>query len=112
VAYKNKKAEVKIRKEILKEEKYIKVPVTREELVIEQRENVNGFGGKNETIRIPISEECIEVTKYPVTLADISIYKHQIEDIQHIEETMKSETLRVKKTGNVNVIEKKIEEQQ
>lgn len=109
-----KTGEVKIHKEILKEERNIAVPVTREELVIETREigkeNAE-HGGGNRIIRIPVREERIKVVKHPVKLEDVSIYKHQIEDLQHIEETLKSEKLHVKKTGDVNLAEKQGEKQ-
>lgn len=112
--YKNrvKTGEVKIHKEILKEEKNITVPIIREELVIENREigeeSKNNASADIKTIRIPIREEHIEVSKYPVMLEDVSIFKQPIQEIQHIEETLKREKLHVKTKGKVNVLEKKI----
>ncbi len=107
-----KTGEVKIHKEILKEEKNITVPVIREELVIEKRENdeknEDNANVGVETIRIPIREERIEVSKYPVMLEDVSVFKQPIQEIQHIQETLKREKLHVKTKGKVNMRDKKI----
>jgi uncharacterized protein (TIGR02271 family) len=96
-------ADVKIYKNTYKEEKQITVPITREELVIEKKKaNPQGlFDGEIETIRIPLSEERIEITKHPVTLEDVEIYKNQFEEIQHINETVKEEKLHIQTIGDI-----------
>lgn len=107
-----KTGEVKIHKEIVKEEKNIMVPIIREELVIEKKEKGEESEDNDsvgiETIRIPIKEERIEVTKSPVMLEDVSIFKQQIQGTQHIDETVKREKLNVGEKGKVNTLEKKI----
>jgi len=42
-----------------------------------------------EVIRIPNYEEQVEFAKHKINLEDISIYKQQVEEIKHIEETLK-----------------------
>jgi len=99
--------EVKIYRETLMENKTFNVPVKREELVIEKKTIASvKIGHKDsltEVIRIPISEEQVEFTKHMVTLEDISIYKEQIEDIKHIEDTLKKESAKIKITGSPKV---------
>ncbi|MHB8075344.1 YsnF/AvaK domain-containing protein [Desulfosporosinus fructosivorans] len=99
--------EVKIYREFLTEEKKFIVPVEREELVIEKKVQVSATPGERDVptdvIRIPLSEEQVEFTKHRVALEDVSIYKQQIEDIKHIEETLKREELRLKIFGSPKV---------
>lgn len=101
--------EVEVRKEIVHEEKVIRVPVSREEIVIERRA-VDGNStderiGRDETIRIPVSEERIEVNKHSVVTGEVDIYKREVEEMQHIEGTVKHEEARVERTGHAPVNE-------
>lgn len=102
--------EVSVHKETFTEEKSIKVPVTREELVIEKKSlNSNSADSSTkpvEVIRIPISEERIEIVKNRVVLEDISVYSQQIQSIKHIEETLKREELKINSTGRCDIVEK------
>ena len=99
--------EVKIYKESFTEEKSITVPVKREELVIEKTTLASATPEHKdvptEVIRIRLSEEQVELTKHRVSLEDVSIYKEQIEEIKHIEETLKREELKVKISGSPKV---------
>ena len=93
-------ADVKVYRETLISEKSFSIPVKREELVIEHVILSSSTKGQNdappEVIRILLSEEEVKFTKTMVYLEDVSIYKHQIEDIKHIEETLKREEPRIK----------------
>lgn len=92
--------EVHIYREAFTEEKIFTIPVKREELVIEKKalSSVTPEGKEmpTEVIRILLSEEQVEFTKHNVNLEDVTIYKQQIQDIKHIEETLKREEPRVK----------------
>jgi len=99
--------DVKIYKESYTQEKSFTVPVKREELVIEKKglasaapENIDA---PTEVIRILLSEEQVEFTKHWVNLEDVSVYKRQIEDIKHIEVTLKHEVPNVKFVGSPKV---------
>jgi uncharacterized protein (TIGR02271 family) len=101
--------EVNIHKEIIKEERIIKIPVIREELVIEKK----AFGEKNskesldepDIIRIPLKDETIEIIKHPVILEDVDIYKRKFKDIKHIKEMLKRESIHIKTSGDVKVVD-------
>jgi len=92
--------ELKIYRESYSQEKSFTVPVKREELVIEKKTLASDTPGHidvpTEIVRILLSEEQVEFTKHWVNLEDVSIYKQQIEDIKHIEATLKHEEPKVK----------------
>jgi uncharacterized protein (TIGR02271 family) len=102
--------DVSIHKEILKEEKNITVPIVREELVIEKRV----FNKKaqdqqdlpKEIFRIPVRTERIEITKHPVLLNKVSIFRHKLQKNERIDETVKKEKLRIKATGKPKIVNK------
>src|SRR3954469_18246218 len=101
------KADVIIYKKKYTEEKQIMVPVSREDLIIEKNiinpENPTDI--KLETIRIPLSEEQIEVTLTPAILNDVEMYKNQYEELIQVHETLKEEKVRIETVGNVNVVD-------
>ncbi|ABR49723.1 uncharacterized conserved protein, repeat-containing protein [Alkaliphilus metalliredigens QYMF] len=97
---------------MITEEKTVTVPVVREEIVIEKQV----FDGKEQsqadTIRIPISEEHIEITKHPVILENVSIDNKQFHEMKQIETTLKKEKLHVKTTGDDKFIHNQTEDTQ
>lgn len=99
--------EVKLRKEVIEENKSIDVPVTHEEVVIE-RHSVNdgrtdGDIGENETVRIPVSEERVEVNKRPVVTGEVEVRKERVQDTEHIRDTVKKEQAYVDQDGDATV---------
>ena len=95
--------EVKIYRESFTEEKNFTLTVEYEELVIEKKLPFSATPEQNEppdVIRIRLSEEQVEFTKRTVSLEDVSIYKQQIEEIQHIEETLRREESAIKILGS------------
>ncbi|MEH7503020.1 YsnF/AvaK domain-containing protein [Neobacillus drentensis] len=54
-----------------------------------------------ETIRIPLSEERIEVTKHPIILEDVEIFKNKIEEHIQFNETLKEEKLHIDTVGDI-----------
>jgi uncharacterized protein (TIGR02271 family) len=100
--------EVKIHKEIITTEKTVTVPVNRVELVIENVNLNEESSDKAEIIRIPISEESIEVIKKPAILEEVAYYIKQYCDIKPITETLKKEKLNIETSGAVTVLEKEM----
>ena len=100
-------ADVTIYKKKYTEEKQIMVPVSREDLIIEKKlaNPQNPTDIKLETIRIPLSEEQIEVTLTPAILNDVEMYKNQYEELIQVHETLKEEKVRIETVGNVNVVD-------
>ncbi len=102
--------EVSIYRETFTEEKSFTIPVNREELVIEKKsndlDNCKHRDRTKEVIRILLNEEKVEFTKQRVDIEDVSVYKQQIQDIKHIEETLKHEEPKIKVSGSAKVSEK------
>ena len=93
--------EVKIYRESYTQKKNFTVPVKREELVIEKKDLFSPAPANlaaPEIIRILLGEEQVAFTKHWVDLEDVSVYKRQIEDINHIELTLKHEVPTIKFT--------------
>jgi uncharacterized protein (TIGR02271 family) len=95
--------EVNVHRETVTEEKTITIPVTREEMVVEY--HTGGEGEKSETVRIPLSEEQVDVTKHIVPMNEVNVHREQVQDVQHITETVKREELQVEHQGDVKIIE-------
>ncbi|HKH82857.1 MAG TPA: YsnF/AvaK domain-containing protein, partial [Gemmatimonadales bacterium] len=101
--------EVRLRKEVVSEERTIDVPVTREEVVIERRPAARGgreAGGtidEGEEIRIPLMEEEIHVEKTPVVREEVNLRKQQVQDTEHVSETVRREEARIEQTGDAHL---------
>ncbi len=102
--------EVNIYRETITEDKSFTIPIKREELVIKKRVINSIIPGHKEmpteVIRILLNEEHVEFNKHKVNLEDVSVYKQQIEDIKHIEETLKREEPLVKISESLKYEEK------
>jgi uncharacterized protein (TIGR02271 family) len=100
---------VTVQKEVLTEEKTIKVPVKSEVLVIRNKKIDTGNIGTTENniqvIRIPLREEHIDIRKYFVNLENVKVYKRQFKEIEHISETLKKERLKVDIIGDPKVVD-------
>lgn len=98
--------EVRVRKDVVTEERTIDVPVTREEAVIERRP-VSGrpaTGGdleEGEEIRIPLTEEQVRVEKTPVVKEEISVGKRKVQDTERVRGTVRREEARVEESDDV-----------
>lgn len=119
--------EVILSKEVVEEQQSVNVPVTHEEVVIERRplnnqptdSQITSSSGSDssasscsdcgcddsslstsETIRIPVTEEKVDVGKHTVVTEEISAYKRNVEETQKVEETIRREEAKVDKNGN------------
>jgi uncharacterized protein (TIGR02271 family) len=107
-------ADVTSHKEVITEEKTITVPVSREELVIEKRSLENNAADDDsehsEIMRIPLTEEQVEVVKNNVKLEDVSIHTNKYQENEHIVETIKKEKAHIETSGDVTVVDENPEE--
>lgn len=89
--------EVEVHKEVVEEQQKVNIPVTREEVYVERREVNETASGTdavmddNETIRVPIMEEKVEVTKRPVVSEELVIGKREVTDTEQVVESVKHE---------------------
>jgi len=100
--------EVRLHKDVVEEEKRIDVPVTHEEVVIDRRPLTEGRVsdtpvGQDETIRIPVSAEQVNVAKTTVETGEVSVGKRAVTENQRVTDTVKHEEARLEKNGDVVV---------
>ncbi len=101
-------ADVTTHKSVTTEEKTFTVPVNREELVVEKKSyNAEGHTDNEHTevMRIPISEEQIKIVKHPVKLEDVSIHREQHQEIEHFEDVLKKEVVRIEVMGDARIVD-------
>ncbi|MHA6485670.1 YsnF/AvaK domain-containing protein [Bacillus cabrialesii] len=99
--------EVEIGKEVKTEQRDMDIPVRRDEIYVERRpvdENTADASPVNdsETVRVPIVEEKLEVTKKPVVTDEVVVGKRTVEENEHISDTVKKEEPRLNKEGKVD----------
>lgn len=101
------KGEVRLRKEVVAEQKTIDVPVLHEEVYIEHRPGSGQISdtpiGESEVIRIPVSGEQITVSKQIKTTGEVAIHKRQFQEMQQVTDSVRREEARVEREGDVNV---------
>jgi len=101
--------DVKIRKEVVTEDKTITVPVEREEVVIERRpasgqtcaEGISETGA--EEIRVPIRKEEIDVDRETVVAEEVHVGKRKVHETEKAAGSVRKEELKVDKHGDVDI---------
>ena len=94
----------------MSQQQTINVPVTHEEVYIENRPvtdaNVddNTPIGEGETIRVPVTDEKVNVTKDTVVTGEVSIGKRAVQENQQVTDTVRREELRTDENGNPRVV--------
>ena len=102
--------EVGLRKEVVTEQQTIDVPVTHEEVYIERRPVTGATAdttpiGQDEVIRVPVSEEQVNVTKNTVVTGEVAIGKREVTETQQVRDTVRHEEARVEHTGDARVLD-------
>ena len=101
------RGEVRLRKDVVTETQHAEVPVTREELVIERTpatgQRATGEIGKDEEIRVPLSEERVRTEKQAVVNEEVRAGKRAVQRTENVSDNVRHEELRVDKDGNVDV---------
>jgi uncharacterized protein (TIGR02271 family) len=100
--------EVELGKDIVEEHKVVDVPVMREEVVIERRSLDNETSDSpitdEESIRIPVTQETVDVGKHTVLTGEVTAHKRAVEETHHVDETLKREEAKVDTKGNPDVV--------
>lgn len=111
--------EVVIHKEVITEMKTVTVPVTREEVHIERvavSENdaragtvaMESAAFQDATIRVPIHEEQIEVTKRPVVREEIRVSKDIVVEQQSAQAELRKEQVDIEEDSSLNLTDKRV----
>jgi len=100
------RGEVRLRKEVVTDTQNIEVPVSREELVVERipgqgRETTGQVGSGEKEIRVPLSEERVNVEKKPVVNEEVRVGERQVQDTKRVSDTVRHEELRGEHEGDV-----------
>jgi uncharacterized protein (TIGR02271 family) len=101
--------EVEVHKEVVEETQKVNIPVSREEVYVERREvnevasDTDSVIDDGETIRVPIMEEKVEVTKKPVVTEELVIGKREVTDTEQVVESVKREEAHLE-TDNDTVV--------
>lgn len=115
--HETQRGEIRVEKEVVEEPRSVDVSVSHDEVTIERRPVVEGeasfdsrygddaaaFREDDETIRIPITEERVEVTKKPVVTEEIVLKKRDVVENETIHETVKREEVHFEKEGDVDI---------
>ena len=105
------RGEVRLRKDVVTENQTVQVPVTREELVVERTagsgQPVSGAIGREQEIRVPLSEERVRVEKQPVVNEEVRVGKRQVQASQQVSDKVRHEELRIDKEDEVKAEESK-----
>jgi uncharacterized protein (TIGR02271 family) len=107
------RGEIRLRKEVVTEQQTMNVPVTREEVIVEQvpaseSRPASGTIGEQGEVRIPVSEERVRVSKEQVVRGEVRAQKRQVQDTEQLSDEVKHEEVRVEKEGNVKVNDKTV----
>jgi uncharacterized protein (TIGR02271 family) len=101
--------EVRVDKNVREEQRDLDVPVTRDEVQV-RRVNVNRDVTGDEqafddggTIRVPVTEEQVEVTKRPRVVEEIEVSKRPVTETQRVSDTVRREEVDVRQEGDTGV---------
>lgn len=106
--------EVRIRKDVVTEERHISVPVSREVVTVErlpataeaaQASAAGGTAFREEAVVVPIREEVVDVSKRPVVTEEIRVSKATELEEQPVSTTVRREVAEVVSEGNVDATE-------
>jgi uncharacterized protein (TIGR02271 family) len=107
------RGEVRLRKEVVTEQQNVQVPVSREELVVEQmpgegRDARPGEAiGAEKEIRVPLTEERVRVEKKPIVNEEIAVRKRRVQSTKQVSDTLRREEVRVEPEGEISETEVK-----
>jgi uncharacterized protein (TIGR02271 family) len=100
--------EVEITKDVVEEQRTIQVPVAREEVHVRRtaanRDATASDGAftEGDTIRVPVMEEEVEITKRPRVVEEVEVEKTARQDTEHATGTVRKEQVNVTGEGAVH----------
>lgn len=101
--------EVDITKDVVSEQQTITVPVTHEDVVIEEHpvsgqvSNTPIAADGEQTIRIPVNEEQVDVTKQTVVTGEVTVGKRQVQEQEQVSDTVRHEEVHVDRQGEAPI---------
>ncbi len=108
--YRVETGDVTLHKDIIEEEKVVNVPVSHDQVIIEQRavdhEPTDEPITEEETVHIPVTAEKIDVDKYTVVTGEVSAHKRSVQETQQVRDVLHKEVADVEAHGDADVINK------
>ena len=100
--------EVQLHKQVVEEQKTVNVPVTHEEVYVERRPATDTTAdntpiGQGEEIRVPVSQEQVNVNKNTVVTGEVAVGKRAVQENQQVSDTVRREQAHLEQDGNPRV---------
>ena len=106
--YRVETGDVTLHKDIVEEERSVDVPVSHDQVIIEQRtvdrKPTDEPITAEETVRIPITSEKIDVEKHTVVTGEISAHKRSVQETEQVHEVLRKEVADVESHGTADLI--------
>lgn len=104
--------EVVLHKDIVEEQQSVNVPVSHEEVVVERRA-VGAVPSdepitEEETIRIPVSEERVDVDKDTLVTGEVALRKRVVQETQQVTDSVRKERAHVEVEGDPDVVDSEL----
>lgn len=104
--------EVRLHKDVVEEQQQFTVPVSHEEVYVEQRPVSGGARftdtpiGQDETISVPVNAEQLDVSKNTVETGEVRIGKRTVTENQQVNDTVRRERARLEQSGDVPPVQR------
>jgi uncharacterized protein (TIGR02271 family) len=106
--YRVETGDVTLHKDIVEEEQSVNVPVSHDQVVIEQRavdhQPTNEPITEEETVHIPVTAEKIDVEKHTVVTGEVSAHKRSVHETEQVHEVLRKEVADVQSHGTADLI--------
>jgi uncharacterized protein (TIGR02271 family) len=108
--YRVETGDVTLHKDIVEEERSVDVPVSHDQVIIEQRtvdrKPTDEPITAEETVRIPITSEKIDVEKHTVVTGEVSAHKRSVQETEQVREVVRKEVADFESNGNIDLVKK------
>ena len=94
--------------DVVEEQRSLDVPVSRDEGHVHRVPTSDSAADpsdafQSDSVRVPVMEEQVEVTKTPRVVEELEIEKRRTTDTQRVSDTVRREEARVDEQGNVDL---------
>ena len=108
--YRVETGDVTLHKDIVEEERSVDVPVSHDQVIIEQRtvdhKPTDEPITAEETVHIPVTAEKIDVEKHTVVTGEVSAHKRSVQETEQVHEVLRKEVADVQSHGTIDLIKK------
>ncbi|PYZ95276.1 hypothetical protein CR194_07130 [Salipaludibacillus keqinensis] len=105
--HRNETGNVTLHKDVIEEEQTVNVPVSHDQVVIEQREinhqPTNEPITEEEEVHIPVTAEAVETDKHTVVTGEVTAQKRSVEETEQVRDTIHKEVADIDVNGEVDV---------